>query len=452
MMVDDDSGTNNTGQAADVNNNNMLVDFNEDDYCFDWEKIVHEAEAVEDDSSDFDMEEHEEDPSDDDLREYVIELGEDWDEVHNAVEILLQGCKPFSSQNNELSEDSKAHLFWSGDESAKCFSDWKIKVEDHKSGCDGCSEGKVTIYNVHRTTLAAGPKKSGYFEALLQSDCYRESTDRVSIVKLPEMVARQFPDFLDYMYAPLQECNVVINFENWESMKYLADYFLVPRLTEAVANFIEDDMKYFNSDHMVKYISEFHRDIGSDMSRRLLPKAVYTCAEMLQSIEVDSPLLKSVPPAMFYSIMMRAFTRQVPNPESHPESQQAPFLHRYDLHISYFDHVVDDIEVFGFLCNSIHFQMDFLYHFNDTSDDRILKVILPLFQVMAKKGWDKYDEYAEFIFKSDIERFERDLGDILDCYLHSKYLNSETMEHIVRCTPCRVIAKLFRESLFRRRR
>ena len=459
MAVDDDSGTTNdkcctAGRSAEVNNNNnnTLVEANEDDYCFDWGKIVHEAETVEDDSSDFDMEEHdEEDPADDDLKEYVIELKEDWDEVHNAVEILPHPQGSFSSQNNELSEDSKALLVWSVDESAKFFSDWKIKVEADKSDSDDSRgrEESVTVYNVHRVTLTTGPKQSGYFQTLLQSDCYRESIDCMSTVKLPEMVATQFPAFLDYMYAPLQESNTVINFENWESMQFLADYFLVPRLTESVAEFIEVDIECFNPDHMVKYITEFHRDIDSDMSRRILPKAVLTCAKMLRSIEPNSTLLKSIPPAMYYSIMTRGYTPQVPNPENHPESQQAVFLHRYDLHISYFDQVVDDIEVFGFLCSRIHFQMDFLYHFNDASDDRILQVLLPLFQVMTKKGWDKYDEYAEFSFRIEIWRFEDDLGHILDVYLRSKYLNSETMERIVRHTSCRIIARLFDRTLFR---
>ena len=53
-------------------------------------------------------------------------------------------------------------------------------------------------------------------------------------------------------------------------MKYLANYFLVPRskvqgprLTEEVAEFIEKDMEYFNLEHMENYISEFHRDISA---------------------------------------------------------------------------------------------------------------------------------------------------------------------------------------------
>jgi hypothetical protein len=80
-------------------------------------------------------------------------------------------------------------------------------------------------------------------------------------------------------------------------MIYLANYFLVPRLTEEVAEFIEKDTEYFNLEHMENYVSEFNRDISDDMSRRILPKAVCVCAEMIQSIEVDSPLLMSIPPA-----------------------------------------------------------------------------------------------------------------------------------------------------------
>ena len=274
-------------------NNNMLGGDDDRD-AFDWEEIVHEAETAEDDSSDFDPEEEEPPSDDDDLSEYISDdesAEEDWED---GCEMIPRGTfKVRTLINLGLSENSKALLFWRDEENGKYFSDWKINIEADKSDCDDCSEETtVTVYDVHRLVLAMGPQKSGYFEALFQSGCYSESSNRVSTVKLPEMAAKQFPDFLDYLYAQPQDSYAVINFENWESMKYLADYFLVPRLTEDVAQFIERDMeKNFNKFHMEKYISEFHRDISSDMSRRILPMAVRTCAEMFQSIEVDSSLL-----------------------------------------------------------------------------------------------------------------------------------------------------------------
>jgi len=99
----------------------------------------------------------------------------------------------------QFSEDSKALLFWREEGDEKSFTDWRIKVEVEIK--DDCSEAKVTIYNVHRLVLAGGPKQSGYFKALLQSDSFSENTDGMSTVKLPADIAQHFPDFLDYLYA-----------------------------------------------------------------------------------------------------------------------------------------------------------------------------------------------------------------------------------------------------------
>ena len=254
------------------------------------------------------------------------------------------------------------------------------------------------------------------------------------------------------MYAQPQECNFVINFENWESMKYLADYFLVPRLTEAVAEFIEKDMEYFNPDHMEKYISEFQRDISSDMSRRILPKAAHTCAKMFQSIDVDSPLLMSIPPAMFRSIIRRIrFCEQ-----QSPESKQNTVLDACLLMASYFDHVVEDIDVFGFCCDRLHPHV-WISHAKDESDDRIMDLALTWFRLMAKKGW--YDEnigigYKQYNnkFRGDIDHHVCYLADITNDYLRSKTPSPEMMEKIIRDAPCHVVAKAVRESLDEARR
>ena len=432
-------------RAAEGANNNM-VDDDSDDNIFDWEKIVHEAETAQDDSSDFDMEEDDEVPSDDDLSEYVSDdesVAKDLD-MHD-IEMLPRGYMPDASPlRSELSEDSKALLFWRNEENVKNFSDWKVKVEAEKSNCDDCSEETVTTYNVHRFALAMGPKKSGYFEALLQSDCYSESSDRVSTVKLPETVAKQFPDFLDYLYAQPQESNVVINFENWESMKYLADYFLVPRLTEAVAEFIEKDMECFNPDHMEKYISEFQRDISSDMSRRILPKAAHVCAKMLQSIDVDSPLLMSFPPAMFRWIIKKIGF----NFEQDLETEENKALHACSLIASYVDKVVEDIEVFGFCCDQL---CPALFYYNKL-DDRMMDLALTWFRLMAKKRWNvnKLENKRNDVYC--IECLERYLAHLTNDYLRSKTPSSEMMEKIVQDVPCHIIARAFRESLDEARR
>jgi hypothetical protein len=54
-----------------------------------------------------------------------------------------------------MGEDSKALLLWRQEEIEKSFSDWRIKVVAETEA----GEETVKIYNVHRVTLASGPKK-----------------------------------------------------------------------------------------------------------------------------------------------------------------------------------------------------------------------------------------------------------------------------------------------------
>ena len=119
-------------------------------------------------------------------------------------------------------------------------------------------------------------------------------------VTLPAEVAAQFPDFLDYIYSQPVESKIIITLENWRSMQYLGNYFLVPTLTGDVVKFIEDKM--YNLDFMVECLSEFN-DIDDDFSKRIIPKAVRVCAEMIQSIKIGSPLLHTISPAMFLQII-----------------------------------------------------------------------------------------------------------------------------------------------------
>ncbi len=102
---------------------------------FDWEKIVHEAENADDDSSSVYMEEDEELPTDDELEcvsdndSALIEISD-----YKEIEMLPRGYAPDIPASIELSEDSKALLFWRDEKDGmSSFSDWKIKVEAEKN-------------------------------------------------------------------------------------------------------------------------------------------------------------------------------------------------------------------------------------------------------------------------------------------------------------------------------
>ncbi len=167
MNDDNDIATPHNEGANNMDNN---TDF------FDWEKIVHEAENAEDDSSSDYMEEDEELPTDDEL-EYVSDSDSAILDYDVEIEMLPREYVPDIPALIELSDDSKALLFWRDDkDGTSSFSDWKINVEVERTEDDDSSEEMVTVYNVHRLALAMGPKKSGYFEALIQSDCFSENS------------------------------------------------------------------------------------------------------------------------------------------------------------------------------------------------------------------------------------------------------------------------------------
>ncbi|KAL9187133.1 hypothetical protein ACHAXT_010853 [Thalassiosira profunda] len=211
------------------------------------------------------------------------------------VTIRGKGYNPQSMPKVDLSEEAAALLYWKI-EGEETFSDWTIRVVD-----DGRNATKD--YHVHRNVLAFGPKRSGYFEALFQSGHFRESANNTSEVSLPKDIAAHFPDFLDFQYCPPSECKRLIEKDNCYALHYLAQYFLVPELTKAIDGFISEDV--YNLSHLEKYLSDF-RGPENEVLAFLRPHATRACAELILSIELGSPLLGMLPPAMFLQIMTKA--------------------------------------------------------------------------------------------------------------------------------------------------
>jgi len=219
----------------------------------------------------------------------------EYDSDEDDIQILLEKHQHNGSTGQDLSEDSKALLLWRQDKD-ESFSDWTIEVSV-------ANKSKV-LYHVHKTCLATGPKKSGYFEALLKSGRFSESTNNISQVDLPEDVAVGFPAFLDYLYSQPYECARLVTRENWYSLRKLAQYFIVPKLANAVQCFIEADMHDLN--RMEMYLVEF-RGAEDDEAKQLLSVATRICAENILNIESDvasdSCLLVLLTPAMLLHMM-----------------------------------------------------------------------------------------------------------------------------------------------------
>jgi len=363
----------------------------------------------------------------DEMDESDDELVYDDNGVENSYELKLdlkmKGYKPHQSQGR-LSENSKAILFWRDGENN--FSDWKINVvTTNEEG--GESITTTTTYHVNKVNIARGPNKSDYFVTLLESDSFSENHDGTITVNLPEEVAAQFPDFLDYIYSLHTESMSTINFQNWKSMMWLANYFQVSKLQKDVFDFIEQDM--YNIDHVEDYLSEFKDVEEDDQANRILSKATHVCATMIMSIEPTSSLLKSIPPRMFLTIMDVLGQRcsKSDNFSSH---------HINCIVLEYLEHNIEDKSYFSALSD----MMGLIFFRNDDAEHNVTEILyrgevaLDWFELMGRKGWK--DDWFTFVSTAFLRR-----------YLSSHEPSTELMERVVEVVPNDIVARLYREAL-----
>ena len=333
------------GTAGDVNGDIMVI-YPADDGSL-WSMIEEDEEEESDDEMDFDSDE---------------------DSIHLQTE--SDDDTSNSAEENNLSEESQELLLWRLDKD-ESFSDWTIEVSVVNN--NGESNSKKT-YHVHKSTLGLGPKKSGYFETILKSGQFSESSNSTSVVELPSDVAACFPDFLDYMYAQPLECKRIIKRENRRALQYLAKYFLVPKLTSAIHGFIEQDMQ--NLDQVEGYVNEFG-GAEDDESRKVLSYAANVCAEKILHIGKDSSLLMSLTPAMVLH-MIRTVSRSK-DILTLPDAKRD---HICELAIEYtrYHHASLDANYFRTLTSDLYFP-----------DDRYLarKVAIRLLEIMELAKWEK---------------------------------------------------------------
>ncbi len=405
--------------ADDVPQNNEgsmeIDDDGGDQPMHQWDKIVHDAEngSEEDDSFNIDDIPTDDVPTDDDDElEYDIESDEDLDDL----QMKERGYKTEGSTGT-LGQDSEALLIWRGGQ----FSDWKIKVV---SETEEGSETETT-YNVHQVVLAAGPKKSEYFEVLFNGS-FSENSERMTTVTFAAEIASQFPFFLDYMYVQqLDAGKVIVTSENWRSMRCLADYFRVPALTEDVMKFIEENM--YNLDYMVDYLSEFS-DIDDDFSRRIMQKATRACAEMIQSIEIGSPLLQTISNAMFVQIISLLGRSNCFESASNDDRN-----HVCRLILGYLEQIEDELYL-----SALSGVMGLALFPAD--EDFVLsgELALDWLTFMGRKGWK--DEWIRFVCTYFLRR-----------YLVTDPRRDNLVTRVVKEVPGDVVAILFRGALTERR-
>jgi len=145
--------------------------------------------------------------------------------------------KDISNKGDQLS------LYWRRDPHTS-LSDWKIVVQIEKGNGVNGSRDPSREYNVHRTTLAFGSRRCGYFTTLFhprQNQSFAESQDKTTTLELPRPAFDVFDKFLDYVYGgdPLH----CIDSETAVALSYLADRFDNSTLQEAVIMFVGQDLE-----------------------------------------------------------------------------------------------------------------------------------------------------------------------------------------------------------------
>jgi len=172
------------------------------------------------------------------------------------------------SENEEV-------LMWSKDpEERSWLSDWKIEIVTGE---------RSTTYNVHRSVIAVGPKKSEYFACLLKNEQFAESDAKKSrIVDLHEQAAAMFGTLLDFVYGQNIFHGQLLS-KNTAALYHLADYFGVKKLAVKIKKQWQDEMKVQECGFYFRQAQIFRND--------LLMKLVLTkCAKNIAAIKADSEL------------------------------------------------------------------------------------------------------------------------------------------------------------------
>ena len=335
--------------------------------------LLDVVQFVHDDGEDYapPSSEGEEDDEDDDM-----DLDED-DYASDESSICIEEAsdddedKSDDESEDELSEDARGELAWRLDQT-ESYADWTIEVSIEGRRGGGRGGGKKE-YHVHRERLATGVRKCDYFAALFSSTQFKESEDRVSRIKLPKDAADAFPAFLDFLYVPLYNGEDVVAADNMRALRYLANYFLTPKLNEAVNDFIETDMRK-DMAKLEAHLFEFGSD-GSEEARAILGAGCAICAEKINKIPTDSTLLFGMSPAFFLQVftLLRA-------KGDLKESLDAVQAHSCKLAVAYIRKHKDSLDeaYFSALTRLLHLPDD---------DEAAGPIALDLLEIMKEMGW-----------------------------------------------------------------
>ena len=165
------------------------------------------------------------------------------------------------------------------------FSDWKLQVKirdniakkvDVNNIVQNASASMEKTYHVHRSILAIGERRSGYFANLLHYGI--DDGNRCSSIEISRRAADCFPDLLDFMYSSKA---FGIKARNAVPLLFLSQAFQVVALERRVKSFIEKDIKLNNFGYYMSDALYF-----SDESMAV--KVINTCEQEAMSLMNDA--------------------------------------------------------------------------------------------------------------------------------------------------------------------
>lgn len=196
----------------------------------------------------------------------------------------------------DTNDFSTQHQAWSCTDPAGNFSDWTIQVKRHESG------DIIDYYHVHRIFLARGLRASTFFSQLFDgSQSFCENKEATCNFEWDAFVANAFPDLLDYLYSG--NCQIVTS--NATALYFLANYLMVPSLTDKLKKFMDQDLALKNLDIYCLHAK-------TTCQEEVLCRVESVFIDNIMEINASSAILQVIEPDMFVSALTSAkITRSI---------------------------------------------------------------------------------------------------------------------------------------------
>jgi hypothetical protein len=200
----------------------------------------------------------------------------------------------YDSDEEPPFEEASAKFVWRLDP-AESHSDFIIEIDSSPSERTQDSV-QLDRYHVHKSALALGPRRSGYFAKLLQG-VFSETSRGVCRILLDPVAAKAFPALLDFLYgAPQLECST----ESATALHFMGQYFEIRRLRWQARQFWMTDLCLENCATYYQHAVLF----GDE---RVLRRIQITLgSEKLLNVSLESHLLKVIDPSFLLTILQTA--------------------------------------------------------------------------------------------------------------------------------------------------